>query len=195
MNKRFIKITASVVTLTLLMSVFSHSSFAENRGKNGRSGEEIIRGVFFGEGEVANLFPEIWENFRSQLSGKEWDEMKEAMVSTVKETDPTFLDKFGEEMQSGDHIRIQTIIAETRSILKNSPGSKRIINKIVTDDAENASPKVRVDLFIYDQFVAVIKWVALWVEATLPNPSIESANSLYQESLVDMIATRLDAKE
>jgi SdpC family antimicrobial peptide len=189
------KFLASVVAFTLLMAVFSHSSLAENSVKKGYTGEEIYRGVFLGEGEVGNLFPEIWDNYKSQFSGKEWSELKEAMVLALKESDPTFFDRFGEEMQSGDHLRIQSIIAESRSILKNSPQSKKILGKLIQDDSENATPKVRQDVYIYDQFVLVFKWLALWVETTVPNPSIETTNKLYQETLVDMVATRLEVKE
>ena len=77
------------------------------------SGQQIFQGLYFGVGSVAKLFPDIWASDEATLpldtkeKVLEWDNLKTQIVSQVDQIDSTFFGRFGVEMQSGDHIRVQ----------------------------------------------------------------------------------------
>ncbi len=82
------------------------------------TGEQTFRGLLFGEAPVSQLFPEIWtsERVKYALGTKEraleFNQIKEAVVKWVKISDPGLMERFGREMQSGDHLRIQATLQE-----------------------------------------------------------------------------------
>jgi SdpC family antimicrobial peptide len=93
-----------------------NSSFREG---NGYTGEEIFRGIFFGEGRLLALIPEIKQNkitaedlFTSQSQISEIETTRNTIVQNINNSNPTFFSEFHTKMTSGDPFIIQQAIAE-----------------------------------------------------------------------------------
>ena len=186
------------------------------------TGEQIFRGVLFGEDPVAHLFPEVWssEQVSEQLNTKEkvvaWDAVKEQVVTHVKATDPTFMDEFGVEMQSGEHLRIEAALKEASQKITTAMQSLGAMNSdgsLSTEYQGDMACSVAV-VCVAAVAVAVWKWVAVvdvaavavvaavalaiwrYVGRTRTGVSQEqwpSEGNLFRESLIDSIAEKLDS--
>jgi SdpC family antimicrobial peptide len=100
-------------------STAADSSQSRKNKKEKRDGEKIFRGLLFGEeGEVSQMFPDIWqrpdvvEQMNTPAKAKAWNALKEKTIARIRKKDPTFFARFGDEIQSGDHLRIQHALAE-----------------------------------------------------------------------------------
>ena len=82
------------------------------------TGSQIFRGLLFGEAPVSQLFPEVWasEQAIQSLDTKEkviaLNDLKKSVIADIISHDSTFMARFGQEMQSGDVLRIQAALDE-----------------------------------------------------------------------------------
>jgi SdpC family antimicrobial peptide len=95
-------------------------AFAQSvNGQRDFTGEEIFRGLFFGEAPASQLFPEIWDSkmvaqtFDTKDKVIAWADLKERVVAEMILNDATFMDRFAVEMQSGDQLRVQAVLGES----------------------------------------------------------------------------------
>jgi hypothetical protein len=82
---KFFQIFTTIIII-ISISTFSNSVFALSPSNTRTfTGEQIFRGVLFGEAPVAQLFPEIWgsQEVADQLSTKggvkAWENLKESV--------------------------------------------------------------------------------------------------------------------
>src|SRR5919201_2636119 len=106
--------------------------------KEKHDGEQIFRGLLFGEeGPISRMFPDIWqrpdvvEQMNTPAKAKAWNALKEKTIARIRKKDPTFFARFGDEIQSGDHLRIQHALAEA---------GKAITETISTNGAAQVGP-------------------------------------------------------
>jgi SdpC family antimicrobial peptide len=97
-------------------------------------GEAIFRGLYFGQGPVADLFPELWKQQRyldrkkllTQEDERRMGEIREKIIAGLKAKDRAFFDTFASTLRSGDHLAIQKKVAEvtdlTLDILQKDTG-------------------------------------------------------------------------
>lgn len=86
------------------------------------SGEEILRGLVFGQGPVADLFPELINRqaiddhvsaMTPEARAAYYTQVEktrtqfDALLAEIEQDDPAFLDRFAAAMQSGNHIEIE----------------------------------------------------------------------------------------
>lgn len=101
------------------------------------SGEEVLRGLVFGEGPVADLFPELWNkqalaDALAQLSPEDraayhadMEKMRvqlDDMLTELRTEDAGFLDRFGTALQSGNHVQIERALEEAKTALVAAAG-------------------------------------------------------------------------
>ena len=110
----------------LLLGIAVPNSFASGAAWPKYDGETLFRGLIFGDGDAAKEFPEIWQradmkqymaSVPRQLKTNP-EQGKTAVMNHLRERDPLFFVNFGVELQSGDHLRIQTAIYDTRPSFK-----------------------------------------------------------------------------
>jgi SdpC family antimicrobial peptide len=152
------------------------------------SGETVFRGILLGDDPVAKLFPEIWESpniaahvqrAQEEKSTEEIAAEKQKIVDLLRAQDPTFFDRFGIEMQSGDRIRIQQALTEAGTRLKQELGKMQ------------SSRDLRPVFVIVVVAVAVAAVVALVVVADGFNDGKTTNPGLQRDVWVDLIAQRL----
>lgn len=183
-------VSLSVFTLVLMSAFFV---FAQNQAASSYTGEQVFRGVFMGEGAVADLFPEIWKNQKNNRTDPAWVTLKEQVISEINTNDPNFMGRFGVEMQSGDHLRIDAILTEARTKMQNAQNSSQEAQEVKEEsDREAGNVKVRQDVLVIDEAIVITKYIWAWTAVISAN-SPENVNSsrLYQESITDLVADRL----
>jgi SdpC family antimicrobial peptide len=154
-------------------------------------GETIFRGVFLDDGPVAKLFPEIWENptivgYRDQaLKAGSEDQAaatRQALIAALQAEDPTFFDRFGKEMQSGDRIRIKAAMTEAGSRLTKQADILVKRNSVV-------------GLYLYVFVAVAVAVAAIVVLALVLSPQNgQPTSGLQQDVMVDLVAKRLGSQ-
>jgi len=126
-----------MIVAILIAMVFSTSSVSAAGGKKVQQygGKEIFRGLVFGQGEVAKLFPEIWtKDLLKEARKKEAVEFSNQMIAEIKVADSTYFNELKDAVYSGDHLKIQASLDKGGKLL-----SEQIEKKSETLQAENAS--------------------------------------------------------
>lgn len=110
------------------------------------TGEELLVGVFFMDGPVAELFPELLDEIQARKGGPkneeeeneaqrllaqapspddlspeeraQLDQLEANVIARIRAEDPTFFDRFADDMQSGDHFLVDAALAEAADHMK-----------------------------------------------------------------------------
>lgn len=216
--------TLRAVTLAFLMVAMANLSgafnvFADSSKKTTFSGEQVFRGVNFGDGPVAKLFPEVWKSsdVEQQLGDEKrvaaFNILREKVVSQINLSDPTFMDRYGREMQSGEHLRIQKALEESSLKITNAMqviGTMNEKGEIGNNYAEPELACSAVAVCVAAVAVAVWKWVAvvdiaavavvaavavaIWRYVGIEDEENIAKGRLFREQFVNSVAERLDAE-
>lgn len=189
--------TAIVTTLIASMALLGLPSptFAqEPPTPNAFTGEQIFRGIFFGQDPVSHLFPEMWGKDQAKVS--EWNEMDEQIVARIIANDWTFMARFAAEMQSGEHLRVQAGLEEAGQSTIRAMQELGYLDKEGNPAEGLASGDClfafRVVVAVYVAAVAVVVWAFLYYK---PRPGfVGDPSVLHRETLIQLITERLGAK-
>jgi SdpC family antimicrobial peptide len=189
------RVIAVVVALLIIPMTTGVSTSHAAATTQPYDGETIFRGILLNDGPVAKLFPEIWGSSRlapylkqaeDRASATEIAAAKQKIVDLLKAQDPTFFDRFGTEMRSGDHIRIQLALKESSTRLQKE------VESSAAADNPNIVPTV---LYVYIYVALVLALAIVLVVAIAAALDEEaatgSASNLRRDVYVDLIAQRL----
>jgi len=82
------------------------------------SGEAIFEGLYFGQGTVAERFPEIWKNqavldLKAKMTAADqakFESFRSETVSKINTREPDFFKQFASDMQSGNPVRVKSAL-------------------------------------------------------------------------------------
>jgi SdpC family antimicrobial peptide len=168
------------------------------------SGESIVRGLFFGEGRVGKLIPEIWgeKSFVEQASNAEqaiqYRRVEERALAAMRTNDPD-LSRFSSVMQSGDRLAIDAAVRSAAgAVLSAFRADPAMSTQLGTADL---APTIDVDTYAFATLVFfVVAFLAILAVAAAAGPKVHGTNpaasaaampSLQHDEFVDMLATRL----
>lgn len=114
------------VSSTLAFMIFfvsCQSPEARNSQVANYSGEELFSGLFFGEGEVVTLVPELYD--RSQLKNylinqeeiEAFKSFQSKAIATIQNNNPGFFESFKKDMTSGNHVQISNALKTSSAVL------------------------------------------------------------------------------
>ena len=174
------------------------------------SGEAIFRGLVFGEGVVAQKFPEVWG--RITVDDASWTleqrqaaiAVKRDLIADMRGADPTFFDRFRADMTSGQHLRIARAMDESGVRFTAAVEARTGGVRPTAGDARGTC----VTLAVLGNVVAVVNLAGAWNVAVYANAVYNenvfwgaeqqrsTASSirdggLRRDEMVQMIATRL----
>lgn len=144
-------------------------------------GREVFTGIFFVDGPVAKLLPELVTDIRQQgiesdddaelerlraqfprpteVDGEvraEIDEFEARVLAAIDAADPTFFARFAEDMQSGDHFRVDAGLAEGAQALEAAVAAEYGMS--LTELRQDPS-KFRCWDFVVPGYILDIVWV------------------------------------
>jgi SdpC family antimicrobial peptide len=171
------------------------------------SGEAIVRGLFFGEGQAAKMIPEIWEG-RSAVERASTVEQasrikraEERVLASMRVTDPGLVN-FSQTMQSGDHLAIDATLRQAADQVLAAVRADPALSKEMSGHA--LEPQINVDVYaaatVIFFVVFVIAALAFAVAparvhgGTNPGAAAAAEPSLQHDEFVDLLATRLATK-
>ncbi|GAA1840237.1 sporulation delaying protein family toxin [Actinomadura bangladeshensis] len=80
------------------------------------SGEDLFRGLFFGQGPVATTFPDITHQQQARVR----TDVVNELVSLMSESDPAFFSRFAADIRSGDRYRIRSALFTAHDLADSS---------------------------------------------------------------------------
>lgn len=187
---------ALLVLLMIPATAGISSAQASTTSQRPYDGETIFRGLILGDGPVAKLFPEIWQDpqvlayrqrAEQQNSAEQIAAARQKLIHTLRGQDPTFLSRFGTEMQSGDPVRVEGALTELSSRFANE------LSKSVSSDGFYQYKDVALDEYVE---VAAVLAVVLFVAAFIilepgPGKGVNANSHLQRDALVRLITERL----
>lgn len=190
------------ISLALLMILTATANASPQEAASRYDGETVFRGVLLNDGPVAKLFPEFWESAQlatyRKLAAERGSEQQAALarqkvIDMLRAQDPTFFNRFGIEMQSGDPLRIQEAITEAGSRLQKEVSSKLLTASAGPDAPIDLDVATKIEYYYYVAAAAVVVIViagALVVTLVAADPTNSNSN-LLRDEYVGQIAQRL----
>lgn len=190
--------TTVATTIILAISLIGMPQRAE---ASTYTGEQIFRGLIFGEAPVAGLFPEFWSSdntlqaLSTQAQIDSWNALKEGVVSTIKAQSPNFMNQFGTRIQSGDPVQVQAALVNAghrTRIAMQDLGYLDDQGNIVTGTLNLGSPVfVAVAAAVYAVVAAILVVFIFEIIKNLHGPGGEGDTAYYREWAISLISTRL----
>ncbi|MGY2610614.1 sporulation delaying protein family toxin [Bacillus pretiosus] len=119
--KRVLSVLTLVTMLVTSFSFFNGPSIANAQTNKDFTGEEIFRGIIFGEGEVAKLFPQIWtEELLEEANSKEQKQAIDAVVLEMKSVDSNFFNELKSAIDTKNSLEINNAFEKGGAVLDNA---------------------------------------------------------------------------
>ncbi|ANN35633.1 hypothetical protein A9498_30115 (plasmid) [Bacillus thuringiensis serovar coreanensis] len=132
--KKLLTLVMVIILLATLLLFFNRSNSVNAAGNKDFSGEELYKGIIFGQGEVANLFPEVWnEEKTSNVNNKESLKITTMIVNEMKLSDPFYFINLKKAVNSKQPLEVYQAF-ENGSYLLN-----QAINKLKLDNYNSKS--------------------------------------------------------
>jgi SdpC family antimicrobial peptide len=176
-------------------------------------GKELYRGLFFGEGRVGQMMPEIWRG-KSVTQRAQTPELairakafEDALINRLERDDPQFFNRFKEGLSGGDQLRVERVLYEgVQEFHRVINLDARTRGALLPDDDDD--PIDGMDFFIYiadtlaissDSFVvtevalirtSLVTVDTVFVTGSMGAASVNSGPQLQHDVMVGLIAQR-----
>lgn len=101
---KFKYISTLIVAIIIVTSVFIYFPKSNETEAATYSGEDLYRGIMFGQGEVAKKLPKIWDKdtlTKADMNSKS-KKIIDGTVKYIKENDSNYFDELKKSLNSGD---------------------------------------------------------------------------------------------
>jgi SdpC family antimicrobial peptide len=192
-----VAVTLAVVATALLVAVSGPIAQAATRPAPAQravyDGESLLRGLFFGQGPVAQQHPEL---ALTRVEGADAKAMTDRLVADVKRQDPRFPARFAVEVQSGDRVRVRAAVSEAADLLRQA------VTRAYGVTPESRAASVQGNATLIAALIAaaaVVLWVYVAIYVVNDEQDAErvpagldpGASSLKTEVWVDEVTTTL----
>lgn len=198
-NRTLIRVVSpvllGVMALTTGCAMDSRSPVEVVAANPALSGEQIFRGIFFGQGPAAALLPEVWQGKsvedRAQTPERaaQVRTLQNEIVTRIAQKNPAFFNQFGATVRSGDHLAVERALQEAATLLRDELKASAIYSEIRTSE-EIADPVVDIEIAIYAVLVVIVFWIDFNVAAEQKVDAMNMAG-LQRDQLVDLMVTRM----
>lgn len=166
--KQLAEVVALVVTAAIIVSMINggYSTPAQVQLRP-YDGVTLYRGLFFGTGPVVSKLPTLSKV--APYFPAEYKNLEGPITNYIKKKDPAYFDKFADDIQSGDRVRVAAAIKRTNQIQKEAlievtknsrtPIASQV-RRIATTRVPAGEPEPENDANVA---VEVVVWVALFV--------------------------------
>lgn len=165
------------------------------------TGRDLFKGMVFGVGPAAHHFDDLWKRPEVQArleGGAEFESKRELaaerLMAQIEAQDPTFFERFGADLRSGDHLTIDRLLTETKEVTTAAAEGLRTAAGL---QAGTAVQRVELEagFWLYEEtFVAVAVAAVLLIVVTqidvTPVMENQEHSALRRDTWVDMLAKK-----
>ncbi|MDQ7112050.1 sporulation delaying protein family toxin [Staphylococcus simulans] len=121
-------LTTVVVSLTSIALFYDKNHEVEATSFNG---EDLYRGIIFGQGKVAEKLPDIWsKEFREEAKNERNTKIINDTVKYIKKNNPKYFDELKKAIDLGDEKKITAALDKGGQLFGNYAESTGLIDKI-----------------------------------------------------------------
>lgn len=113
-------ITAGAVPVSVAGAAQAETSSATVHGSH--DGKAVYRGLILGIGAVAERFPEIGRP--ASTVSMEQERFADTLIDAVETANPGFFPAFGQDMTSGDRVRIDRAFSTAQDVTRTALGER-----------------------------------------------------------------------
>ncbi|ANN35632.1 hypothetical protein CN936_09570 [Bacillus cereus] len=126
LKKILVVFTVTTMIFTLLMA-FQRSSFVNAQVKMNFTGEEFYKGIIFGQGNVAKLLPEMWnEKTMKKVNSKEALELTDNITKEMKSINPAYFNELKQAINSKDFVKINEAFENGKALFKSAQSNLKL---------------------------------------------------------------------
>lgn len=167
-------------------------------------GEVLYRGMMFGVGPAAQLFPELWTHpkviaaLKNATSDISREDAADRTIFVIKSKDPTFFARFGADIQSHNHPDIASMLDEAKIRTQEAVASFRGEagmpwgNEATAKEAAGwfyRNEVVAADLYVAAVVAAVVFILATQIDVT-PITAEQEASQLRADAWINLLAEK-----
>lgn len=131
----------TVVGLASLMVACGNGGGSQARSWQAQSGEKLFGDLAFREGVFAELYAEMGvrqqPNRLTPQKQAARERSKATLVANMRQADPAFFDRFGVEVQSGNHLRVERALRESAALVRKVSPKRELTAMGSTDNTES----------------------------------------------------------
>ncbi|MFP2960364.1 sporulation delaying protein family toxin [Myxococcus sp. 1LA] len=167
------------------------------------SGQNLFKGMAFGLGPAAHHFADLWQ--RPEIKEKLGDETlakreeaAEAVIAKMGALDPSFFERFGKDLRSGNHLVIDQLLTDTRELTFAAVNEMRKEAGQKGDIDLAAKYQVEAGLYLYVETAVAVALVLILILTQIditPVVAGPEASRLQRDVWVDSLAKRFAAAE
>ncbi|MHA7632036.1 hypothetical protein [Corallococcus sp. M7] len=129
-----------MVGLASLMVACGNGGSSSARKWQAQSGEKLFGDLAFREGVFAELYAEMGVRQSNRLTPQQQaarERSKATLLANMRQADPAFFDRFGVEVQSGNHLRIERTLRESAALVRKVSPKRALTSVGSTDNTES----------------------------------------------------------
>ncbi|ETT84691.1 sporulation delaying protein family toxin [Bacillus mycoides] len=105
--KKLLTLVTVIMLLVTLLVFFNRSNSVNAEVNKDYSGEELYKGIVFGQGKVAKLFPQVWDEEKIRnVNSKESLELTTKLINEMKLSDPFYFNNLKKAVNSKEPLEI-----------------------------------------------------------------------------------------
>lgn len=120
MKRQLKKIVAVLSILTIVISLLNvkNVDIVEAKSITNFTGEELFKGIIFGQGEVANELPFMWtEDVLKETNSPEAKEVVDDVIAMINKVNPDYFSELKKAIDSENRVALNSLINETGQYL------------------------------------------------------------------------------
>ncbi|PEE71152.1 sporulation delaying protein family toxin [Bacillus thuringiensis] len=187
--KKLLTLVTAIMLLVTLLVFLNRPNSVNAEVNKGYSGEELYKGIVLGQGKVAKLFPQVWDEEKLRnVNSKEALELTTKLINEMKLSDPFYFNNLKKAVKSKDALEINQAFENGSYLLSQA------INKLKIDNYNSKSlNQVGLGMItIVDNSKYYIYYAASKEHLEVsPLAKFKSSKKLEQEQLIQDIVNQL----
>lgn len=186
---------AMLLVFVLMIALVGPHATAKTEPSVSYSGEDIFSGIFFGQGEVAKLLPEVWDTKAvKKINQDELKQVSDQVIADIKKSSPDYFKKLKAAVYSGDYEKVNSVIDQGSQIMAKVL-KEEFDKKSMDKGKSTAIGQCATAVWVFLNAAAAIETIALAVAAIiLTVASVDEDSDLGKEQLIANVVDRINAQ-
>ncbi|MCR9039379.1 sporulation delaying protein family toxin [Bacillus sp. L381] len=186
---------AMLLVFVLMIALVGPHATAKTEASVSYSGEHIFSGIFFGQGEVAKLLPEVWDTKAvKKINQDELKQVSDQVIADIKKSSPDYFKKLKAAVYSGDYEKVNSVIDQGSQIMAKVL-KEEFDKKSMDKGKSTAIGQCATAVWVFLNAAAAIETIALAVAAIiLTVASVDEDSDLGKEQLIANVVDRINAQ-